>query len=143
MASDRHLMRSLVLQTLFAWEFRGGDAEAILHYNLVNGNGHEGDARFATNLLQKVLLHRNEIKGVIAQYAPEWPFEKIAPTDRAILEIGLAELLFTADVPDLVAINEAIELAKEFGVESSSKFVNGVLSSVYDERKKATSEQST
>ncbi len=136
MASERHNLRAIVVQTLFAWEFRGGDADAILSYNLVNGAPQIKDQSYATQLLKKLMLHRKEIKAKLVQFAPEWPFEKIAPIDRAILQVGICELLFTKDIPDLVAINEAIELAKEFGVESSSKFVNGVLSSVYDDSKK-------
>lgn len=140
MASDRHQLRSLVVQTIFAWEFRGGDPEKILDYNVVNGFGVQKDNSFAYQLLKKVLLHRNEIKEAITKHAPEWPFEKIAPIDRAILEIGLTELLFDSQVPDLVAINESIELAKEFGNESSSKFVNGVLSSLYEIKKLSKNE---
>lgn len=135
MASKRHMLRALVMQTLFAWEFRGGDAEAILSYNLVNGGHGMEDQSFAVHLLKKIMLHRNEVKKAIATFAPEWPWEKIAPIDRAILQLGVCELLFDSDIPHLVAINEAIELAKEFGTESSSKFVNGVLSSIYDDRK--------
>jgi N utilization substance protein B len=135
MSSDRHSLRALVLQTLFAWEFRGGDPEAIFSYNLVNGARHVRDSSFAFNLLKKILLHRNEVKEKITTFAPEWPYEKIAPIDRAILQIGITELMFEKDIPDLVAINEAIELAKEFGEESSSKFINGVLSSIYDQIK--------
>ena len=136
MASDRHTLRALVMQTLFAWEFRGGDYEAALSYNVVNGASKIPDTRYAYDLIKKVMLHRNEIKELIKKYAPEWPFEKIAPVDRAILEIGITELIFDEQMPDLVAINEAVELAKEFGVESSSKFVNGVLSSIYDDHRK-------
>lgn len=135
MASKRHTLRALVMQTLFAWEFRGGDAEAILSYNLVNGGHGMEDQTFAVHLLKKIMLHRKEAKEAIATFAPEWPWEKIAPIDRAILQLGVCELLFDDDIPHLVAINEAIELAKEFGTESSSKFVNGVLSSIYDDRK--------
>ncbi len=122
------------MQTLFAWEFRGGDAESILSYNLINGARHIQVNNFAYDLLKKLMLHRKEIKNLIEKYAPEWPFDKIAPIDRAILEIGIVELIYDPKVPDLVAINEAIELAKSFGVESSSKFVNGVLSSIYDDK---------
>ncbi|MFT7184060.1 MAG: N utilization substance protein B [Oceanicoccus sp.] len=136
MASDRHSLRCIVLQTMFAWEFRGGDAEATLSYNLVNGARHIVSNQFAYDLLRKVLLHRNDIKKTIEQYAPEWPFDKIAPVDRVILQIGIAELLYDSKVPDLVAINESIELAKSFGVQSSSKFINGVLSSIYDDKNK-------
>lgn len=135
MASDRHTLRALVMQTLFAWEFRGGDPEALLNYNIVNGVRHIQDTTYAHKLLKRLLNHRVEIKDYIKKFAPEWPFEKIAPVDRAILEVGICELVFDPDIPDLVAINEAIEIAKEFGVESSSKFVNGVLSSIYDESK--------
>ncbi len=136
MASGRHTLRALVIQTLFAWEFRGGDSEAILSYNLSNSTQHIEKTKFASALLKKTLAHRNEIKEFIKKYAPEWPFEKIAPIDRVILEVGICELVFDKQIPDLVAINEAVELAKEFGVESSSKFVNGVLSSIYDDHKK-------
>jgi transcription antitermination protein NusB len=134
MASDRHSLRCIVLQTLFAWEFRGGDAEAILTYNLVNGARHIESNQFAYDLLKKTMLHRKDLKGAIEQYAPEWPYDKIAPIDRAILQIGISELLYDTKVPDLVAINESIELAKSFGVQSSSKFINGVLSSIYDDK---------
>lgn len=137
MASHRHALRAIVMQTLFAWEFRRGDAEAILSYNLVNGALHIEDQSYAVKLLEKILHHRNEVKEAIQKYAPEWPWEKIAPIDRAILEVGVCELLFDKDIPALVAINEAIELAKEFGTESSSKFVNGVLSSIYDNARSA------
>lgn len=135
MASKRHILRSIVVQALFAWEFRGGDPEAILGYNLVNGAGNVDDQPFALQLLQKVVTNHKKIKATIEKYAPEWPWEKIAPVDRAILEVSVAELLFDKDIPALVAINEGIELAKEYGTESSSKFVNGVLSSLYDDSK--------
>ncbi len=135
MASKRHILRALVMQTVFAWEFRGGDAEAILSYNLVNGGHGMEDQSFALNLLKKLLENREEIQETIKKFAPEWPWEKIAPVDRAVLEVGTCELLFDPEIPHLVAINEAIELAKEFGTESSSKFVNGVLSSLYEHRK--------
>ncbi|OGJ46013.1 transcription antitermination factor NusB [Candidatus Peregrinibacteria bacterium RIFCSPLOWO2_02_FULL_48_14] len=145
MASKRHVLRATVMQTLFAWEFRGGKheakrsavlkkVEAVLSYNLVNGALSIQDQTYALHLLKKVLLHRNKIRKTIEKFAPEWSWEKIAPIDRAILELGIAELLYDKDIPDLVAINEAIELAKEFGTESSSKFVNGVLSSIYDKQ---------
>lgn len=135
MVSQRHLLRTIVVQTLFAWEFHGGKPEAILAYNLQNGALRLKDHSYAAHLLKKILLHRKELKTVIQKYAPEWSWEKIAPVDRAILEVGADELLFEESIPPLVAINEAIELAKEFGTENSSKFVNGVLSSIYDDCK--------
>ncbi|MFA6023654.1 MAG: transcription antitermination factor NusB [Candidatus Gracilibacteria bacterium] len=123
------------MQTVFAWEFRGGDAQAVLSYNLVNGGHGMEDQSFALQLLEKVMAHREELMETIKTYAPEWPWEKIAPIDRAVLEVGACELLFDEEIPNLVAINEAIELAKEFGTESSSKFINGVLSSIHEDNK--------
>lgn len=135
MVSPRHLLRTIVVQTLFAWEFHGGDPKTILAYNLQNGALRVKDHSYAIQLLKKILSHRKEIKKAIQKYATEWSWEKIAPVDRAILEVGTGELLFQKLIPPLVAINEAIELAKEFGTENSSKFVNGVLSSIYDDSK--------
>ena len=132
MASKRHILRSIVVQTVFAWEFHGGDPEAILSYNLVNGAKGDEDQSFALPLLQNIVKNQKELKSTIQKFAPEWPWEKIAGVDRAILELSVAELLYDKTVPALVAINEGIELAKEFGNESSSKFVNGVLSSLYE-----------
>ncbi len=132
MASKRHILRSIVVQTVFAWEFHGGNPEAILSYNLVNGSKGDEDQSFALPLLQNIVKNQKELKFTIQKFAPEWPWEKIAAVDRAILEVSVAELLYDKSVPALVAINEGIELAKEFGNESSSKFVNGVLSSLYE-----------
>ena len=135
MASERHTMRQVVVQTLFAWEFRGGDIVELMAYNFVNGAPQVKETTFAYQLLEKITENKKKIVETIQKYAPEWPLEKIAPLDRAILELGIAELLFAEDVPKLVVINEAIELAKEFGNENSSKFINGVLSSLYDDIK--------
>lgn len=135
MASERHTMRQIVVQTLFAWEFRGGDIMALMAYNFVNGAPQVKESTFAYQLLEKVTKNQEKIVEAIEKYAPEWTLDKIAPLDRAILEVGMAELLYDPNVPHLVAINEAIELAKEFGGENSSKFVNGVLSSLYDDIK--------
>lgn len=137
MASQRHILRSIVVQTVFAWEFHGGEPEAILSYNLVNGAKGVEEQSFALPLLKNVVKNQGELKETIQRYAPEWPWEKIAAVDRAILEVSMAELLYDKEVPPVVAINEGIELAKEFGNESSSKFVNGVLSSLYEDIKKS------
>lgn len=135
MASQRHILRSIVVQTVFAWEFHGGEPETLLSYNLVNGAKGTVDQAYALTLLQNIVKNHKKIRSTIEKYAPEWPWEKIAGVDRAVLEVAVAELLFEKDIPALVAINEAIELAKEFGNESSSKFINGVLSSLYDDSK--------
>jgi N utilization substance protein B len=130
MASYRHLARIAVMQTIFAHEFRGGEPESILTYNLKEYGQKLKDAAFATELLNGVLLMQKEIGVIIQQEAPEWPIDKIAPVDRAILELGIYEILYSKDVPPIVAINEAIEIAKSFGDTNSPKFINGVLSTV-------------
>lgn len=135
MASSRHLGRVIALQTLFAYEFHGSassprDPESLLEYVAREFEGKISDLSFAYELLNGVLRHLDEIRGFITQYAPEWPVSKIAPVDRAILEIGIFEMIYSKDVPPVVAIDEAIELAKTFGNENSKKFVNGVLNAI-------------
>lgn len=136
--ANRHLSRSIVLQSLFEWDFRGLLVETVP--TIVNRNitefapGHP-DAPFARELSNLILTKRTIIDDVIVKAAPDWPIEKIGIIDRNILRVGLAELLFgdKDDVPPKVAINEAIELAKAFGSDMSPKFVNGVLGAVYKE----------
>lgn len=136
--ANRHLSRSIVLQSLFEWDFRGLLVETVP--TIVNRNitefapGHP-DAPFARELSTLILTKRTILDDVIVKAAPDWPIEKIGIIDRNILRIGLAELLFgdKDDVPPKVAINEAIELAKAFGSDMSPKFVNGVLGAVYKE----------
>jgi len=135
--ANRHLARSTVLQTLYEWDFSGQklSPEEILRRDAVefaNGAQCEG---FMKNLLEGVISKQKDLDNVITKAAPEWPIEKISVMDRNILRIGLYELLFAdrEQVPPKVAINEAIELAKKFGGETSGKFVNGVLGAVYKE----------
>lgn len=137
--ANRHLARSVVLQVLFE-----RDANPSMTMDECIGRladyakefgARESDANFMKNLLQTAAAKQKEIDDVIVRAAPEWPLEKIAAIDRNILRLGLTELLFAdrAQVPAKVAINEAIELAKSFGSNSSSRFVNGVLGAVYIE----------
>ena len=139
--ANRHLSRSIVLQTLFEWDFSpthnpsGEDIKKALNRNLKEfAPGLEDDA-FVFSLMEEILKKRVKIDEIIAASAPDWPIDKISIVDRNILRIGLTELLFgdRTQVPPKVAINEAIELAKTFGGENSSKFVNGVLGAVYKE----------
>jgi len=128
------------MQTVFAHEFRGGDAHTILEYNFKHrATDDKVDNPYTQLLLTGVLNHHQEIKNMIQEHAREWPFEKIAPVDRAILEIGVYELAFAKNVPPLVAVNEAIEIAKKFGGENSAKFINGVLSSIMQQCKQKMS----
>lgn len=136
--ANRHLARSVVLQTLFEWDTTQTEEAAvqdILARNVEEFGGEDGDRPFMDALLLGVISKRSDLDLVITKAAPDWPLEKIAPVDRNILRIGLFELLFAdrAQVPAKVAINEAIELAKIFGGESSGRFVNGVLGAVYKE----------
>ncbi len=136
--ANRHLARSVVLQTLFEWDTTHAseaDAPAILARNVTEFGGDDVDQPFMDGLLKGVLAKRSDIDLVIEKAAPDWPLERIAPVDRNILRLGLYELLFAdrTQVPAKVAINEAIELAKTFGGDSSGRFVNGVLGAVYKE----------
>lgn len=134
MGQSRHLARVVVLQTLFALEEHGGDSEELLGHVCSEQPKESLDIAFARKLLNGVLAHRDELRGQIVHFAPQWPIDKIAPADRAALEIGLYEMIKCNDVPDVVAIDEAIELAKTFGNENSQKFVNGVLNAVLKQR---------
>ncbi len=137
--ANRHLARSTVLQTLFEWDFKGArptdDVEAILERDVLEFAPGLGDTSFMRGLLLSIVEKRKDIDNIIVKAAPDWPLDKISIVDRNILRIGLYELLFAdkSEVPEKVAINEAIELAKTYGGENSGKFVNGVLGSVYKE----------
>ncbi len=136
--ANRHLARSVVLQTLFEWDTTSADAKGaaeMLARNVDEFGGDDTDQPFMKTLLDGVLAKKPDLDMVIEKAAPDWPLDKIAPVDRNILRIGLYELLFAdrTQVPAKVAINEAIELAKVFGGDSSGRFVNGVLGAVYKE----------
>jgi transcription antitermination protein NusB len=141
LASPRHIARSIVLQVLFEIDFNPGfekDPEKIieiLNRNVAEFSPDQKDNPFLLSLVQLVLEKRILVDQIIQKAAPDWPLEKIGAVDRNILRLGLTELLFGNydDVPPKVAINEAIELAKTFGGESSGRFINGVLATVYDE----------
>lgn len=136
--ATRHLIRSVILQSLYEWDFYGrqGDIAKVLERNLEEFAPGIDEPEFAWKILQRIVEHLPELDAMIVQLAPEWPLEKIAIIDRNILRIGLSELLYAdhAEVPPKVAINEAIEMAKGFGGQSSPRFVNGVLGTVYRER---------
>lgn len=136
--ANRHLSRSIAMQSLYEWDFRGEDTDNINTYITQNmkefGPGMEDDT-FIRQLVNGALSNLAKINQIIAKAAPEWPIEQIAMVDRNVLRLGIYELLFGdyKEVPPKVAINEAIELAKSFGGESSGKFVNGVLGTIYRE----------
>lgn len=137
--ANRHLARSVVLQVLFERDASGkmtqDEAIGRLAEYAKEFEARDSDAPFMQTLLKTAIAKQKEIDEVIVKAAPEWPLDRIAAIDRNILRLGLTELLYSdrAQVPAKVAINEAIELAKTFGGNSSSKFVNGVLGAVYVE----------
>ncbi|MEK7623656.1 MAG: transcription antitermination factor NusB [Patescibacteria group bacterium] len=135
--SNRHLARSIAMQSLYQWDFKGKPTAAmpaIIDQNLAEfGMGIEDNADFVKETVQGVLDHLTDIDKKIAEYAPEWPIEQMTIVDRNILRIGVYEMFFTESVPDKVAINEAIEIAKSYGGQASGKFVNGVLGAMYSD----------
>ena len=136
MASNRHLGRIISLQSLYEHEFRikAGDATAdinsIIAKNILPYEKAIGDTEFVYDLTRGVESHSRELDAALKPLAPEWPIESIAAIDRNVLRIGLYELQLK-QVPPKVAINEAVELAKAFGSENSSRFINGVLGTAF------------
>jgi len=138
MASNRHLGRIVALQTLYEYEFRvesadaSADVDEILDRNLARYETAIDDKGFVDTLVKGVLADQPDLDAKIQPIAPDWPIDQIARIDRNILRIGLYELLSQAAViPPKVAINEAVELAKAFGSDNSSKFINGVLGTAF------------
>ena len=137
--ASRHLARSIAMQTLYEWDFSGmkKDIEKLVEKNIKEfGPGLEDvNKDFIRTLTHGVLKRRSSIDQIITKAAPEWPLEQITMVDRNVLRLGLFELLYgnRDEVPPKVAINEAIELEKNFSGESSGKFINGVLGTVFRE----------
>jgi len=132
--SNRHLARTIAMQTLFAWDFNGKkekDLNALVEQNFRQFAPKFNDHGFVKSIINGVIKNEPEIDKYITKYATEWPLDQITIVDRNILRIGVYELLFDKDIPAKVAINEAIEIAKTFGGESSGKFINGVLGAIY------------
>jgi N utilization substance protein B len=132
--SNRHLARSLVLQSLYEWDFHSmteDQALEIIERNLKEFAPEMDERPFALGLVKGVLGKKDEIDAAIGHFAPDWPIERITTVDRNVLRMGIYELVYDQEIPSKVAINEAIELAKTFGGESSGKFVNGVLGAVF------------
>jgi len=135
--ATRHLIRTVILQSLYEWDFysQKADLTSILERNLNEFAPGIDEPEFGWKILKTLIDHIKEIDQIITKAAPEWPLDKIAIINRNILRIGLSELLYAdrEEVPPKVAINEAIEMAKNFGGANSVKFVNGVLGTIYRE----------
>lgn len=146
--ANRHLSRSIVLQTLFEWDLNAVEKSkinAVLERNIEEFAPNKSDLPFMARLIDGILQKQKELDLVIEKAAPEWPIDRISPVDRNVLRLGLYELLFAdrGEVPAKVAINEAIELAKQFGGDNSGRFVNGVLGAVYKELGEPGKEESS
>jgi transcription antitermination protein NusB len=136
--ANRHLLRSIAMQSLYEWDFRGKDekkVDEIIRHNIKEFGPGVEDETFVFYLSRGVLKNRDKIDQLIEKCAPEWPLDQVTVTDRNILRLGIFELVFGnyEEVPPKVAINEAIELAKTYGGDSSGRFVNGVLGTIYRE----------
>ncbi|HEX3095674.1 MAG TPA: transcription antitermination factor NusB [Patescibacteria group bacterium] len=131
--ANRHLLRTVALQTLFEWDFNNQqeDISVILERTLEEFATGAEDTEFAGELINGVISNLTDIDKIIVDTAPEWPIAQITVMDRNVLRLGIYELMFAKKIPPKVAINEAVEMGKRFGGESSGKFVNGVLGTLY------------
>lgn len=138
--SFRHLARSIAMQSLYQWDFRGKPSAAIpaivKEITVEFGEPLDDDNRgYISETVQAVADKLTEIDEKIVQYAPKWPLDQMTLVDRNILRLGVYELYFNQTIPAKVAINEAIEIAKRYGGQSSGKFVNGILGAMYNDVK--------
>lgn len=135
MARKRHLSRIAVMQAVFQREYQQKDPNEVLERNLEElAEQGEGDTAFATGLLQGVIDRESDIKAAVEKHAPDWTFERMDPIARAILLLGGYEILFADDAPPAVVMNECIDIAKAYGGEETSKFVNGVLNALANKK---------
>jgi N utilization substance protein B len=134
--ANRHLSRTIAMQSLFEWDFNGRteDLKAIIQNHIREFSQASEETDFVFELADGVVKNLDAIDEIIVKNAPEWPIAQIPPVDRNVLRLGVYELMFLKKVPPKVAINEAVELGKTFGGESSGKFVNGVLGTLYKEQ---------
>lgn len=139
--ANRHLARTIALQSLYEWDFTGQTAniKKLVKRNQVEFAPDFDDKEFSEKLVQNIVERLDDLNAIITEYAPEWPLDQITVVDRNVLRIGVYELQFDDAIPPKVAINESIELAKTFGGPSSGKFVNGVLGSIYKNMQKPAS----
>ncbi|MDQ3018692.1 MAG: transcription antitermination factor NusB [bacterium] len=131
--ANRHLLRTIALQSLFEWDFnnRQGNLDEIVDRTVQEFAGGVDDSSFAQDLVKGVIDNMEELDRIIVETAPEWPIEQITIIDRNVLRLGIFELMIAKNAPPKVAINEAVEMGKRFGGESTGKFVNGVLGTLY------------
>lgn len=131
---NRHLSRIIIMQTLYEWDFRSdkGNIDSLMDRNVENFI-EDCDKDFIKENIDGIIKNIGEIDKIIEKAAPEWPVDQIAVIDKTILRLAIFELVFKKEIPPKVVINEAVELAKSYGSENSSKFVNGVLGTLFKE----------
>jgi len=143
--ATRHLARSVVLQSLYEWDFysQKSDFVAIVERNIGEFAPGINEPDFVWRIANGVIEHLNILDDIISKAAPDWPLAQISIVDRNVLRIGLYELLYAnpEEVPPKVAINEAIEIAKNYGGPNSSKFINGVMGTVFRELEEQKKEE--
>ncbi|MDD3086474.1 MAG: transcription antitermination factor NusB [Patescibacteria group bacterium] len=138
---NRHLSRMVAMQAIYEWNFRqDADLDELVERS-ISEFSNDVDSKYIRDLISGVTKNSKTIDREIETCAPEWPIEQISHVDKSILEIAIYELVYAKDIPPKVAINEAVELAKQFGSSNSSKFINGVLGSVYDRHVKDKKEK--
>jgi N utilization substance protein B len=131
------------MQTLYEWDMRRDiDVEEIMGRNVEEFEG-DADPEYIAQVVHGAVQSADEIDAKIGEVAPEWPITQISPIDKGILRVAIYELLYSDEVPPKVAINEAVELAKMFGGENSSKFINGVLGTIYRSSDKYSAAEET
>ncbi|MEK7618264.1 MAG: transcription antitermination factor NusB [Patescibacteria group bacterium] len=133
--ANRHLSRSIAVQSLFEWDFNGrvSKIKTIAKGQMKNAKSEIKEPEFIFQLAEGVAENLAAIDDLIVKHAPEWPVDQISLVDRNVLRVGIYELMFLKQVPPKVVINEAVELAKTFGGDASGKFINGVLGALYNE----------
>jgi N utilization substance protein B len=130
--ANRHLLRSILMQALYEWEFHPKESLPAIALRQVRAAGKgDDDVTYVEATAEGIVEHFEDLNKHIIKNAPEWPLDQIASVDRAVLRLGIYEVLYSDDVPSKVAINEAVELAKAYGGESSGPFINGVLGTIY------------
>lgn len=141
--SNRHLSRQIAMQALFEWDFNGkaGDIKTVVEHHLAEFPQAAEGRVFVLELAEGAARNADKIDEIIKKHAPEWPVEQTPLVDRNVLRLAIFELMYLKQVPPKVAIDEAVELAKSFGGESSGKFVNGVLGAIYKEMEGAEESQ--
>lgn len=135
--SNRHLARTLAMQALYQWDFLGDKekhVDQIVEYIRNEFAPHFDDKEYVEETIHGVIDNLSDIDSVLTEFSRDWPVDSMTIVDRNVLRIGVYELMMNDKIPSKVAINEAIEIAKAFGGETSGKFVNGVLGAVYKDQ---------